>query len=478
MKRRTLLTQAGSIILLLGAPQLAWGASMIAVRMWPSEDYTRVTIESDTPLQTKHYILSGPDRFVVDIEGMQLNNKLLELMGLVQANDPFISAVRLGQYQPNVVRIVFDLKQQVAPNIFTLKPIEEYKDRLVFDFMPLDAPAPIEQLASDISTDRNEALHEGNQAKADILEEWLDEQKENTAGSKTKASEASSNQDQVATADNPNRKPTPSKIPADDNKTTATKTITTKTTTNQTTNKTPPNSPSTTKKGKRLRIIAIDPGHGGEDPGAVGKGKTREKDVVLAIGKILRDLINKQKDMRAYMTRDADFFVPLAQRVKKARNVKADLFISIHADAFTNRTAKGASVFALSEKGASSAAAGWLADSQNKSDLIGGVDVKARDKQTADVLLSMSTAAQIRDSIKLGQMVLQQLKTFAYLHKNSVEQAGFAVLKAPDIPSILVETAFISHPEEEKKLKSAAYQKKLAQAILKAIQTYIAQSPV
>lgn len=477
MKRRTLLAQTGSVILLLGVPQLAWGASLVAVRMWPAKDYTRVTIESDTPLQTQHYILSEPDRFVVDIEGMQLNNKLLELMGLVQPNDPFIATVRLGQYQPNVVRIVFDLKQQVAPNIFTLKPIEEYKDRLVFDFMPLDAPNPIDQLTTDISSDRIDALSEGNQTKADILGEWLEEQ--NTTGSKIKPAQESastqgttvSSQNTASVPDNPNRKPTPSKISASNNQPDSKPHDKPKTTSGTT-------NTNSGKKGKRLYIIAIDPGHGGEDPGAVGKGKTKEKDVVLAIGKMLRDLINQQKNMRAYMTRDADYFVPLANRVQKARSVKADLFVSIHADAFTNQTAKGASVFALSEKGASSAAARWLADSQNKSDLIGGVDVKARDKQTADVLLSMSTAAQIRDSIKLGQMVLQQLKGFAYLHKNSVEQAGFAVLKAPDIPSILVETAFISHPEEEKKLKSPAYQKKLAQAILKSIQNYIAQSPV
>lgn len=467
MKRRTFLAQTGSIVLLLGAPQIAWGASLVAVRMWPADDYTRVTIESDTPLQTKHYILSSPDRFVVDIEGMQLNNKLLELTTLVQSDDPYVATIRLGQYQPDVVRIVFDLKQRVAPNIFTLKPFAEYKDRLVFDFMPMDTPDPLTQLASEISSERKEALHQGNHDEADILGGWLDKQPYSATASKQPPQDNTpqSTATQTAATDKPtpkennNRKPTTAKVAAN-------------TTTNKNTK--PSNTP---KQKKRLYIIAIDPGHGGEDPGAIGPKGTKEKTVVLSIGKLLRDQINAQSNMRAYMTRDADFFVPLAKRVEKARSVKADLFISIHADAFTNRSAKGASVFALSEKGASSTAARWLANTQNESDLIGGVDVKARDKQTANVLLSMSTAAQIRDSIQFGQIVLTQLKKFAYLHKNGVEQAGFAVLKAPDIPSILVETAFISHPEEEKKLGTTAYQKKLAQALLQAIQTYLAKNP-
>lgn len=455
MKRRTLLAHTGSIVLLLGAPQIAWGASLVAVRMWPAEDYTRVTIESDTPLQTKHYMLSSPDRFVVDIEGMQLNNKLLQLTTLVQSNDPYVSTIRLGQYQPNVVRIVFDLKQRVAPNIFTLKPFAEYKDRLVFDFMPMETPDPLTQLASEISFERKEALHQGNHDEANILGDWLDNQPY-SATSKPSSAETVT-EETLPPEQNNSRKSTPSKVAAN------------------TTSNTKPN--NTQKQKTRLYIIAIDPGHGGEDPGAIGPKGTKEKTVVLSIGKLLRDQINAQNNMRAFMTRDADFFVPLAKRVEKARSVKADLFISIHADAFTNHSAKGASVFALSEKGASSAAARWLADTQNESDLIGGVDVKARDKQTANVLLSMSTAAQIRDSIQLGQMVLAQLKKFAYLHKNGIEQAGFAVLKAPDIPSILVETAFISHPEEEKKLGTSAYQKQLAQALLQAIQNYLAKNP-
>ncbi|CAK7040595.1 N-acetylmuramoyl-L-alanine amidase [Saezia sanguinis] len=460
MKRRTLLVQTGSLALLLGLPHLARGASLLAVRMWPSNDYTRVTIESDVPLTTKHHMLSDPERFVVDIEGMQLNEQVKELSALVQESDPYVSAIRVGQYQPDVVRIVFDLKQRISPNVFTLNPFAEYKDRLVFDFTPVDAPDPLNQLISEISSERTSALNQGNHSEADILGDWLAQQ-QNPGSSSLPAPAATASDTPVPSTTASNRRPTPSKIPGE---------------------AAPPASqPSATTtapvRSGRLYIIALDPGHGGEDPGAVGPSGTREKDVVLSIGKLLRDQINAQADMRAFMTRDSDFFVPLAERVQKARSVKADLFISIHADAFTNRSAKGASVFALSERGASSTTASWLANTQNQSDLIGGVGVRARDRQTAGILLSMSTAAQIKDSLKLGKLVVKELSSFAHMHKNTVEQAGFAVLKAPDIPSILVETAFISNPEEEKLLRSAAYQKQLAQAMMRAIKAYLVQNP-
>ena len=460
MKRRTLLVQTGSLALLLGLPHLARGASLLAVRMWPSNDYTRVTIESDVPLTTKHHMLSDPERFVVDIEGMQLNEQVKELSALVQESDPYVSAIRVGQYQPDVVRIVFDLKQRISPNVFTLNPFAEYKDRLVFDFSPVDAPDPLNQLISEISSERTSALNQGNHSEADILGDWLAQQ-QNPGSSSLPAPAATASDTPAPSTTASNRRPTPSKIPGE-------------------AAPPPASQPATTAapgRSGRLYIIALDPGHGGEDPGAVGPSGTREKDVVLSIGKLLRDQINAQADMRAFMTRDSDFFVPLAERVQKARSVKADLFISIHADAFTNRSAKGASVFALSERGASSTTASWLANTQNQSDLIGGVGVRARDRQTAGILLSMSTAAQIKDSLKLGKLVVKELSSFAHMHKNTVEQAGFAVLKAPDIPSILVETAFISNPEEEKLLRSAAYQKQLAQAMMRAIKAYLVQNP-
>jgi N-acetylmuramoyl-L-alanine amidase len=227
----------------------------------------------------------------------------------------------------------------------------------------------------------------------------------------------------------------------------------------------------------RMITIALDPGHGGEDPGAVGRGGSREKDVVLAIAKRLKSRIEQHPNMRVMLTRDGDYFVPLNIRVQKARKVQADLFVSIHADAFVESTARGSSVFVLSEKGASSTAARWLANKENAADLIGGVNIKTHDRQLASVLLDLSTTAQINDSLKLAKAVLGEIGGINRLHKGAVEQAGFAVLKAPDIPSILIETAFISNPEEEAKLTDDAYQDQMADAVLKGIRKYFARNP-
>jgi len=231
----------------------------------------------------------------------------------------------------------------------------------------------------------------------------------------------------------------------------------------------------------RLIIIALDPGHGGEDPGAIGPAGTREKDITLKVALKLRERINATSingnPMRAFLTRDGDFFVPLSVRVQKAQRVQADLFISIHADAFTVPTARGASVFALSEKGATSAAARYMAQKENSADAVGGISVQTKDAQVQRALLDMSTTAQINDSLKLGSQVLGEIGSFAKLHKPKVEQAGFAVLKAPDIPSVLIETAFISNPEEEQKLRDEAYQDQLADSILRGLQRYFAKNP-
>lgn len=439
---------------------------MLAVRMWPSEDYTRVTIESDWKLETTQFHLSGPDRFVVDIKDMLLNEQFQKMGALVQTNDPYVSAIRVGQFQEDTVRVVFDLKQPSEPNVFTLDPIAEYKNRLVFDFKPVREIDPLNKLSEEILQEQAQAISEGNQSEADLLGEWLSQASKTEAGAASETPSASPAPSTTSTtAATQQRKPTPSKIPVSEEAIAASPP--------QPSPTRPPSPAPTPAQRERLRIIAIDPGHGGEDPGAIGPKGTYEKNIVLAIGKLLRDQVNAQPNMRAYMTRDADFFVPLAKRVEKARNVKADLFISIHADAATNRKAKGASVFALSESGASSTTARLLANKENQSDLIGGVDVRARDRQTANILISMSTANQIKHSLKLGKLVITEMKRFANMHKESVEQAGFAVLKSPDIPSILVETAFISNPEEEKLLRTAAYQKKVAEALLKAIKTYL-----
>jgi N-acetylmuramoyl-L-alanine amidase len=231
----------------------------------------------------------------------------------------------------------------------------------------------------------------------------------------------------------------------------------------------------------RLIIIALDPGHGGEDPGAIGPGGTREKDVVLRLAHRMRERINATtlngSPLRAYMTRDADFFVPLHVRVQKAQRVQADLFISIHADAFFTPRPQGASVFALSQGGASSTAARWMADQENKADQVGGLNIKVKDAQVKHALFDMSTTAQISDSLKLGGAMLGEIGRVGKLHKPRVEQASFAVLKAPDIPSVLVEAAFISNPEEEAKLNSDAYQDQLADALMRGIEGYFSKNP-
>ena len=230
---------------------------------------------------------------------------------------------------------------------------------------------------------------------------------------------------------------------------------------------------------KKLRpfVVVIDPGHGGEDPGAIGRRGTREKDIVLIIAKKLKDKLHSDPQYRVALTRDADFFVPLNMRVQRARKLRADLFVSVHADAFVTPQANGSSVFALSERGATSTAANWLADKENTADLIGGVNLNVRDTHLARTLLDLSQTAQINDSLKIGRLVLAEMGEINHLHKAHVEQAGFAVLKAPDIPSILIETAFISNPDEERKLRDPVYQDKLAEAIADGIRGYFRKNP-
>jgi N-acetylmuramoyl-L-alanine amidase len=429
----------GSLALLLKTPQLAWGAEIVAVRVWPAADYTRVTIESDAALAAKHSLFDGPDRLVIDIDGLELSPQLKELLGKVKADDPYIAGVRVGQNQQRVVRLVFDLKQATAPQVFTLNPVAAYKHRLVFDLYPNQARDPLLQLIRD----KESAEREAASAVRDALGEFI--------GKVERGEPAKPPPVAAASAPSPAAPHTAAAKPP---------------------------SAETMKKVDRLVIVALDPGHGGEDPGAIGPRGLREKDVVLAVALALRDKLNALPNMRAFLTRDADFFVPLAERVKKARRVQADLFISLHADAFTNPDARGASVFALSDRGATSTAARWLANKENAADAVGGVNLRAHnDAHVMRTLLDMSTTAQVKDSLRVGSEVLGQLDRVAHLHKPRVEQAGFAVLKAPDIPSILVETAFISNPEEERKLASAEYRKELVEALLVGIKRYFAKNP-
>lgn len=411
-RRRTILKAGGTLLISLLTPITARAAQILAVRVWPADDYTRVTLENDSELKTRHFIIKDPERLVVDIEGVDLNPTLKSLVAKVQPNDPYIKQIRVGQNKPNVVRLVFDLKEEIDPQVFTLKPVGEYQHRLVFDLYPANPPDPIAAL-----------IQKG---------QWS-----------TLPDDATEMPPPVAQADPPYAKPKSERPP----------------------------------QVTRMLTIALDPGHGGEDPGAIGRRGSYEKNVVLQIAKRLKSKLEQQPNMRVMLTRDGDYFVPLGTRVQKARKVQADLFVSIHADAFVQPTANGSSVFVLSEKGASSTAARWLANKENAADLIGGANIKHHDKQLASVLLDLSTTAQINDSMKLGKAVLTEIGGINRLHKGSVEQAGFAVLKAPDIPSILIETAFISNPAEEARLNDDAYQDRMAEAITNGIKKYFAANP-
>jgi N-acetylmuramoyl-L-alanine amidase len=361
-----------------------------SARIWPARDYTRLTLESKAPLKFHLFRLAHPDRLVLDLQGVEPGEALNALEGKVSSDDPYIGKLRVARNRPGVLRLVLDLKSDVKPQVFALKPIGEYGYRLVLDVYPRVAEDPLLTLIeSDSKT--TPAYKDGAVS--------------------------------------------------------------------------------------RLATIVIDPGHGGEDPGARGRHGTYEKNVTLMIGRRLKKLIDAEPGMRAMLTRDGDYYLSLAARVEKARRVKADLFVSIHADAFVQPYARGSSVFALSERRATSEAARWLAKSENDADLIGGVNLDVKDRYLAKTLLDLSQTATIDYSLKLGQSVLSELGRVNTLHRGRVEQASFAVLKAPDVPSILVETAFISNPQEEKRLTDDAYQDRLAHAILAGIKRYLAKHP-
>ncbi len=447
MKRRTFL-ETGAVVLTLGVSPLARGANIITVRIWPAPEYSRVTIESDSALSTTHTFVANPPRLAVDITGVTLNPALKELVAKVQPGDPNIAGIRAGQFTPTVVRLVIDLKQAIRPQVFTLAPVAAYQHRLVFDLYPAQAIDPLDALIAQHIPPKSQS------ASSDPLGELMAQHSGKPTPKKASAPAAPLS----PTSSTPAAKTTPLASPGAN------------------TSQGP-----TTSTTDRLIIIALDPGHGGEDPGAVGPGGTHEKNVVLKLARLLRDRINaaevKGMTMRAYLTRDGDFFVPLHVRVQKARRVQADLFMSLHADAFFTPQPQGASVFALSQGGASSSAARWMAAKENKADLIGGLNVKAKDAVVQSALLDMSTTAQITDSLKLGGSLLGEIGRVGKLHKSRVEQASFAVLKAPDIPSVLVEAAFISNPKEEAKLNSEEYQNQLADALMRGILVYFSKNP-
>jgi N-acetylmuramoyl-L-alanine amidase len=416
----------GTLALSLAPWQIARGATLLGVRVWPAPAYTRVTLEHDAPLGFNHFALDNPPRLVIDVDGIELNARFKELVGKVDAEDPFIAGIRLGQNRPRVVRVVIELKQDVRPQVFSLAPVGPYQHRLVMDLHSLSPVDPLLAL-----------LQEHEQRGATGAEP-------RTAMPPTEVADRS---DRGA--------------PAERNLA----------------HERAPGARRGAQPASRIITLAIDAGHGGEDPGAIGKRGTYEKNVTLAIARRIEKLAEAEPNMRVLMTRDGDYFVPLHQRVARARRVSADLFVSIHADAWIKPDVRGSSVFALSERGATSTAAAWMARRENDADLIGGIDLGNHDAGLARVLLDLSTTAQINDSLKFGNAVLRELERVNQLHKPRVEQAGFAVLRAPDIPSILVETAFISNPEEERRLKDESYQQQLAAAIFAGIKRHFQKHP-
>jgi N-acetylmuramoyl-L-alanine amidase len=463
MRRRQLLVRGGSLVLMLGASDIVFGASIIAVRIWPASDYTRVTIESDQALDAKHFLAEDPYRLVIDIDNLELSPALRELVGKVRPDDPYIAGVRVGQNQPRVVRLVVDLKQAVAPQQFALAPVAAYQHRLVFDLYPAQEQDPLLALLRE----KEQAEHAAAQSVNDALGEFIGRIGPGANAAAGRASEP------VAVAANGASAPRVAETTA----ALGAAGVPPRAVEPQAPFAPRPLTPDERRKVDRLLVIALDPGHGGEDPGAIGPTGLREKDVVLAIAMQLRERLNAKPGVRVLMTRDADFFVPLAERVRKAQRVQADLFVSIHADAFFTPAARGASVFALSENGATSAAAKWMAQRENAADAVGGVNVKVKDAQVMRAILDMSTTAQIKDSMRLGNEVLNRMGAVGKLHRGMVEQASFAVLKAPDIPSILVETAFISNPQEEDKLRDEGYRHQLVEALFTGIDRYFAKNP-
>lgn len=450
----------------------AFAANTItAARVWPAQDYTRITLEASSPISYKMSIIKNPDRIVVDIDDIGLNDPIKTLTDKILSSDPYIKQVRVGKFKPGVVRLVVDLKTEVKPNAFILPPAGEYKNRLVLDIYPIKDPlmAMLEQRENPPTVQNSQTANQNTTTTTNTVrgEGYSISSTEPKAVVEPLPPLEGDAADEVAISELPKSDPTkPTEI------------IKSPISNNVKIEELPKdNAKPLTKDSLREIVIAIDAGHGGEDPGARGANGSHEKDITLMVAKRLKAKIDNEPGMRGVLTRDGDYFIPLHGRVVKARKLQADLFVSIHADAFTNQAARGSSVFALSERGATSASARYLAKKENESDLIGGVSLDDKDPVLARTLLDLSQTATINDSLKLGKAVLGHIGEINTLHKNHVEQAGFAVLKSPDIPSILVETAFISNPEEERKLNDEAYQEKLVGSILAGIKKYFATNP-
>lgn len=424
-KARRLGQAAAAVLLCLWLPQSQAAIEILATRFWPAQDYTRLTLESKQAIGHKMFSMENPDRLVIDLEDVELSEALNQLSGKIGNDDPYIKGVRVARFKPSTVRLVLDLKSQIKPQLFDLRPVGEYGHRLVLDVYPAQANDPLMALLDQDQSAFPAIIEPANTADKSPVEE---------VGKSI-----------VTTRNQPQSASTPLR--------------------------------NVPELRARTLVIAIDAGHGGEDPGARGSKGSNEKDVTLAIARKLNTLINDMPNMRGVLIRDGDYFIPLSGRVAKTRKARADLFVSIHADAFIKPEARGSSVFALSEHGATSTAARWLAKKENEADLIGGINIAVKDRYLARTLLDLSQTATINDSIRFARHVLGELDHINDLHSGHVEQAGFAVLKSPDIPSILVETAFISNPSEERRLNDGDYQLKLANAVLSGIKRYFSQNP-
>lgn len=388
-----------------------------SVRIGSTPDYTRFTLESNLAIQYSLIMLDNPGRVVVDLENTALTPSLKDLPNQINASDPFIKSIRIGRFKPHILRLVFDLKADVVPRAFTIDPTHEHDHRLVVDIYAADKAAQLDP------HDELEQLIASLTKKKPLLESVI--------------SPAPIQHQYLRAAQRIKPRPT------------------------------------------RKIIVAIDAGHGGKDPGAPGPNGSQEKDITLAISKKLKDKINKEPNMRAVLTRDGDYYLSLPMRRAKARRLNADLFVSVHADAAKRKSARGSSVYTLSQGGASSTMASWLAKNENSvdSNLMGGVDLVSKSSDIKEILIDLSLNATINDSAALAEHVLNEIGNINRLHKKQVERAPFAVLKSPDIPSILVETAFLSNPDDEKKLKTESFQKKMAKAMLTGIKRYLATSP-
>ena len=369
------------LLLFFALPLHAMQAEINGVRLWSAPDHVRLVFDTSSPLTHSLFQLKNPQRLVLDINSVDLKEKL----PLIQNNNLLIKRLRSAPRDKKDLRIVLDLKQAVRPKSFILKPNEQYGYRLVLDLYQDPAFAKAHKKTRAVKTVKDQGLREV--------------------------------------------------------------------------------------------VVAIDAGHGGEDPGARGPRGTYEKDVALAISRKLAAMVDREPGMRAVLVRDGDYFIGLRKRMAKARKARADLFISIHADAFHDSRVRGSSVYTLSQRGATSEAAQWLANQENSSDVIGGVTLEDKDDMLVSVLLDLSQNATLQASSEAAEFLLKRLKRLGKTHKRSVQQARFVVLKSPDVPSVLVETAFISNPEEERKLRSQAHQKKLASALMQGVKAYFTHRP-